>query len=737
MTNFFSKNLYVQGLKKIKISGIAFSLIIILLNAFIPIIGIIDSSSYSSFYRGLELVEPNMVVPFCMLVILLVPILAHDMFSFLNERNQSDFYHSIPQKRPCVYISFTAAVLTWAFVTIFVSTLLNAVLWSLASGYTFTFRTIILGMLPFLVLSIQIAGVMILAMTVTGTKISNFLVAILFLLFFRSMSAFCVTALDEIAPILNVDYGIFKYFGLEFFLPFSLMLGIFDGEASVFVDAKLQIYSLIVGILFLVLAGIAYNKRRSESASKSAPSKLLQHIYRFAVTLPFVFMVAFFIIVDGVESYQIILVIIAVLVYVLYELITTKKIKNVVRSLPLMIIPVVVTVLMVSGIYVTSNVIYNDKFTADEVDSFCFTNYYSSTYERRVTDGVFVKSERAGEILADALEYSINGEYHLSTVYERVLIKLDSGRVMARNLHIPDEEYKELQDILFNSPDFYNEYLKLPHPNEITTAYTHSGLSGADTISLYRSFYEEYNTLSYSDKLRIKNPKGEYVSVGSISLSGYMDGRSYSAYYNVVFELLPKTAVMYINLLEGTGDYAYYKDGLKNAVNDLAYYNENIQDGDFDYAYGSISLSKVVGRFDNGSVELIYKDEDEEMVSAVYEILSLILSDEGSFDYSDPEKLYRLNFYVDIGLSDSFVEKIEETVIVGAEHTSADLIEGSSLSLAPSVDVTVPEVYYDRSRNFYASEELFVSISDENMAKISLIIHNTNVEKIPNKDVTE
>ena len=175
MANFFSKKLYLQGLKKIKISGVAFSLILIILNSIIPIVGIIDSSSFSARYRGVEPVECGAIIPFCLLLVVLVPILAHDMFSYLNERNQSDFYHSIPQKRTCVYVSFTAAVLTWAFGTIIVSVVVNSILWSLAPLYTFTFGTVVLGVLPYLVLAVQMAGVTILAMTVTGTKISNFL----------------------------------------------------------------------------------------------------------------------------------------------------------------------------------------------------------------------------------------------------------------------------------------------------------------------------------------------------------------------------------------------------------------------------------------------------------------------------------------------------------------------------------------------------------------------------------
>lgn len=718
MANFFSTKLYFQGLKKIRISGTAFALIIILLNAFLPIIGIIDSANYSSPYHVASIVDYNLVVPFCMLVIVLVPILAHDMFSFLNERNQSDFYHSIPQKRTCVYVSFTAAVLTWAFGTIIASTLVNTILWSLASSYSFSLSTIILGMLPFLVLSVQMAGVMILAMTVTGTKISNFLVAILFFLFFRAMSTFCVTALDEVSNVININYGAYKYFGLEFFLPFSLLLGIFDGEAGVFVDAKLQIYSLFVGILFLVIGGFAYKKRRSESASKSAPSKLLQHVYRFAVTLPFVFMVAFFMMIDGIEGYQIILALVAVLVYVLYELITTKKLKSVVKTLPLMIIPVLVTVLMVSGIYITRNAIYNDRFTTEEFDSFCFTSPYLSSYESYMVEEVFVKSDRAGEILSDALNYSLDGGYNYqSTTYERVLIKLKSGRIMARNLHIPDSEYVELDNILYNSPDYCEAYLQIPHPDEISNAYCRHDMSDAQVKRLYRVFYDEYNSLSNKDKLRVKKPQGDYVSVSGISLSGYLNGLDYSAYYQIVFDYMPKTAVAYMNMLEQDETEGYVEFGMQNAINQLSACRSQLATKSIDYAYGSLSFAKVTGRFSDGSIERIYKYENPKMVDALYDVLILIADDKNSYVYTDPSKIYKLNFHLDVNLVEDYEKGADTTpIVVKPYHTSADLVSISSVQVVPDTET----VYYDT--NFYINEDVFVSISDENMAKIEAIM---------------
>lgn len=723
MTNFFSKNLYIQGLKKIRISGVAFSLIIILLNSFLPIIGILENNYGLYYARNHELVGYNMVVPFCMLVIVLVPIIVHDMFGFLNERNQSDFYHSIPQKRTCVYVSFTAAILTWAFGTILASTVVNTLLWGLAKYYTFTFSTILLGMLPFLVLSVMMAGVMILAMTVTGTRISNFLIAILFFLFVRVMGALCVSALSEITPILNVDHSIFKYFNIEFFLPFALLQGVLESEAGVFIDAKLQIYSLIVGVFFLVLGGVAYNKRRSESATKSAPNKKLQHIYRIAVTLPFVFLVAFLIMVDGFDEYQIILIILALLVYILYELITTKKLKNVLKSLPLLIIPVLITGVMVSGLYIARNTINNDTFEAEDVAGFCFIEPYSKTYESLNSERVFVSDAAAANILADAMDSTLDNEhYYANNRYARVLIKLNSGRVMARNLYVPINDYERLEDILFNSPEYSVAYLELPQPKDVINAnvYGYYSLDRSDIKELYESFYEEYNKLSDADKTKVKRPKGQFTSVVELGVSGYYEHQKYHSTYYIIFEYMPLTSVMYLEKIAETYAYGYYGDQLENEYKNLKYYADEVEKGNAEYVYGSVNLSKITGTFDNGSTDIYYKGNSPQVVGGLCEIVGLILADDRSFVYDNPENVYRFSYNIDLNLKNSASEKVgvahredfEETVIIG-------------------------EYAEDYSPYYYFNDQIFVNISPETMAKIKTIIdgiYTSDAEKTPNTE---
>ena len=108
----FSTKLYLQAIKKIRSGGIAAAICIIVLNAIIPIISIIERSNISPYTEiRINIVSSSLFAPFGLLFILFAPLLVFLMFSYLNERSKSDFYHSIPQTRVCVYLSFIAAVL--------------------------------------------------------------------------------------------------------------------------------------------------------------------------------------------------------------------------------------------------------------------------------------------------------------------------------------------------------------------------------------------------------------------------------------------------------------------------------------------------------------------------------------------------------------------------------------------------------------------------------------------------
>ena len=177
MKNWFSVKLYIEGLKKIKVPGISCAIAVIALNTLLPIVGIIESSaSWPGMVRSVSAVDVSAFAPFSLMMMVFAAILVHAMFSFLNERNRADFWHAIPQKRTCAYVSLTAAVYTWILGTIVASALINGILWGIAKYYSVSFSVIAVSTSVYFLAAIMIAGFMTLAMTITGTTVSNLLI---------------------------------------------------------------------------------------------------------------------------------------------------------------------------------------------------------------------------------------------------------------------------------------------------------------------------------------------------------------------------------------------------------------------------------------------------------------------------------------------------------------------------------------------------------------------------------
>ena len=108
MKNIFSPKLYLQGLRKVRTLGIAMAIVMIALNAWIPLTHLNEHRTANPLDGAINVqsVEAGQFAPFGLLFLIFVPLLVYNMFSYLNERKSSDFFHALPQKRSCIYISF-------------------------------------------------------------------------------------------------------------------------------------------------------------------------------------------------------------------------------------------------------------------------------------------------------------------------------------------------------------------------------------------------------------------------------------------------------------------------------------------------------------------------------------------------------------------------------------------------------------------------------------------------------
>ena len=653
MKNIFSFKLYQQGLRKVRSVGIAMAIVIIALNALIPIVCMIDAAMWSEpFMAGhsVSLVKAPVFAPFSVAVILFAPLLIYSMFSFLNDRRSSDFYHAIPHKRACVYLSFLAAAMTWIIGVLLASSLVNSILWGISVWDDMNFAAFGLSFAAYAVIALVMAGFMALAMMLTGTVISNCLVFLLVLLFVRAIGCFFLYCLSDIAPMFVVETSWLRIFDLRFFIPYEILLeGIFEMDEAGFRQAGMTVYWLIVGILLLVGAGVRYVRRRSESATKCAPNKILQHIYRIAVTLPFMLLGIVFVVMEGSwEAYHFIFFVIAVLVYAIYELLTTKKIKNLVRSLPLLLVPVALSLIFVGADHGTKTIINATVPTEDKIAGVALMGtQYSTSYENTVTYGVFVDDEDVIRDTAAALQeskewksgsfgsgsityYDGNQIIHYQT--PTVLIKLKSGRVVAYNLRTT----YDISAGVMNSEECLNAYISLPSEEEIQDLYLSSygyGVDDGTTLTLWQSFLSEYDALTASQKRAYKTEQhyfgDEYFS---FILSGVTDGKRFSSNYGVSMKYLPKTAMLYLELCNEKNDPVKMLTSLSEALTD-----ENCK---------LLSGSFAFERMDNlhGSMDFYY---DRDVLAA----LNAITIDSHLTDFEREGQIcrVRLDYYVGYG----------------------------------------------------------------------------------------
>ena len=568
MKRFFSLKLYIEGLKRIKIAGVAAAITVILLNAMIPLMEILNNNRLYGMggivEHSVTSVEPYEFLPFGLLMLVFSAVFAFSMFSFLNERNRSDFFHAIPHKRICVYLSFVASIFTWIFGILAVSAGVNVLLYSFAKFYSVNFSVVIVTPLVLLVASTMIAAFMTLAMTLTGTVISNSLIFVLLLLFGRTIGQIFVSVLRELAPILRHGNSFLDYLEFEFSLPFMLL----GGEG--FDNTPLVIYTVFVTLFVFAAGAVCYVKRKSETATKSAPSKLMQHVYRSAITLPFFLFIVLTAITEGFDfSTQLILLILAILVYCLFELMTTKKLKSLVKAIPMIFIPILLSGLFTGAVYLARNAVLNQVPTLDEIKAIGLQESvsYNATYRELRINNTLVDSDEAEELVRNALVREIEqirkygnrsgwafvdetGKTKIEiATRETINIRLENGRTIGRYIGFTKEEFEELKTFLLASDDYFEAYLALPSGREIDSVSVDGYDIDAESANLlWASFVREFHALSREEKLDYVNNSYRTEEVARIYIGGTYRLKTFHSSYPIFYEYMPETSRMYLEM---------------------------------------------------------------------------------------------------------------------------------------------------------------------------------------------
>lgn len=580
---FFDPRLFLEGLRQLRLIGLAGMLALVLEAIFIPLDRMGYYAGNPPALSGFD-AHPFLILTF----VLLAPLMTLTLFQFLNKRPSSDLYHSLPDTRLCLFVSFFAAIFAWIAAIAVVSTLLELLLFSLVANASVSLTSMLLYFGSCLAGTLLVMAGIAVAMCVTGTFFTNLVVSALILFAPRLIILLVTEELASLLPVL-VSGQISPFFDTSWNVVTNLVFYPFFGHTSgLFSSFAGIIYTLALGLIYTILAAWLFCRRKSEIAGKAAPNRWLQALYRLTLAMliclfPTLELASRILSRDHTYSDPMVFVllyVIAIAVYLLYELFTTRKWRNLPRSLPALGLLVLLNGLLVGGIAAGYFTILNSSLDPEKVQSVQLVDRTTNEYYSGRTSNVQHTSPTLIKRLTDTLDRHLadiratgdvnerQGDYHYETTRQQQVIFHLDGRTITRRLFLKEEDFRLIGQELEKNEAYRQAYLQIPADAELSVNYGFDRGMEKELLGVLR---EEVASLDFTDWYSSLQMNQEYYgkydviigadpsprrTITTVSLRGY---HQLGQYYSDIplNNLLPRTANRYMEMVNQLSDWRF------------------------------------------------------------------------------------------------------------------------------------------------------------------------------------
>ena len=717
-THVFNFRLFLEALKRLRVIGLGTAILSLTVSVLVPVTTWIERNS-STGNDVYTMNTQGLCVP-AGLIVFLAPLFFAVLFSFLQKRKESDFFHAIPYTRTCVYVSFVSAALAFIWTIQLACGVVSAILWSMVPRLSADIG----GMFAFVGISMLAAAMlsafMMLALTVSGTRGSCFLLFFLFAGFVRVVCAIFLGCLDTINFIDVNEMWDVSPLAPQWLLPLNVVYYWMSFQDACIILYSLSniLYSLVVTAGLFALAGLLYNRRKSEMAGNPAPGVKTQALFRILFTTVAALLIPLLIITgDATSALMLVLVVGVLLVYFLYELITTKRPKNLLRILPGLGIVAGICVAFLLSFLGYRTFLVNEKITPDEIKwiSMESDGFIGGTYQDRLSDTLRTDDPELLKVIAD--RYAVSQKYEREGVpqsgydddyYSRsdFTVRLKNGRTLYLRISMDTTSRESMQKRFASLEEVKDILYLLPKRSEVQSASLSMGgrfdaYLGKDTRfnTLYDTFCAEFETLTDQQKAEVMAPalyaqnsygKESYYDYdygintsnnGSMTLylSGYVNGRRFNNSYIIIEEMTEtRRLATYLwgenNLDQSYASaYNYHQSGTPKEI--LAILADRVSDSKFEddaYMKGFITLWNASGKehLFPGETTLVLNLEDGDR-------LAEILSDACAVTSTTKEKEFKLtdDTYC-IGLYTEWSDQIQISIgIYGVFELTEDQLD--------------------------------------------------------------
>lgn len=596
MKKYFNFRLYKESLRQQQLIGWMSFIILALEAAIVPLGYVMNGYSYYKQHHVTE--TPLQMHPLMLGLFIVAPLLVLYQLNFLNQRKACDFYHAIPDRRPTVFVSMMAAVLTWCAFLI-ISGYVMAIITRMVFGFSIKFVIPYGQMFRFMCTLFSgclfMAGLAALAVTLTGTPSTNVMVMALIGIAPRAITSIVYSMMYNTLPFIEYNASnIITNWGYN--IPIGCMAIVFTGSATqnVWEGWGAIAYTTLVAVFFLALAVWLFTRRKSECAGRSAVSPVMQTVFRLVVPVGITVSVTTAIVMETLAGYGVdsdtmfiylTFYVVAVVAYLLYELITSRQWKMVWRSMPGLLILLGINVaaaLGVSGWYA-----YQTGFLPEE-DDIVQVEYVDSMYASafvgdrikgtKLKDKIFC-GEIAKEITrqteawnrdsTDYYQYDDKGAGYEEKCTFRV--KDSHGRIWVRKVWLNQEQIDRMMECMKQNKEVRKKLTDLSGAKCISFYANWSDMNIDEENGgqiLFQVFQKEVQEMDFSDWYSLL--MGYYEADNSciyVHLNYTSNSSNFRSFHQELpAELFPQTYKLYAAMVMNNVDQG--QDELLRALND-------------------------------------------------------------------------------------------------------------------------------------------------------------------------
>ena len=532
LTKLFNKNYAIQNIKKSK--GI-----LIIMMLVIPVISLFIMYNLKSGYYNVPfevgaLASPNIIGMF------IIPfILSNVLLGYVYKQKSVDFINSMPINKKNIFIT---NIITGSLYIIFLQAI-NLIVQGIFIVISHT--TVVFPMILdiFLVMTIGylfMYSISCLALSLSGNKFTQIVVVMLILF----MIPFTRIMIEENYHDGDVDIisenGIVANYYQDYINQFdyyttpicSSLLAISDG--GTIYNAKSNMLTLALFLIYIIIGMKIFEKKKMENNGTSFSSKKVHLLVKVLTIYPMVFFIKYLFFRDGNFDFdnlpQLIFAIALIFIYYLvYDLITAKKIKLLV-NISSFIASIIILFAIVFFVNFTSEIIYdNEKIEINDIKTVSVN--LKNEFGIEDEDTLIISNK-------DTVNFIINN-ISTWTGYEKVyrlslVLELKNGRKEKIYCFMNSESYKKLIEMLKNDEKY------LTRLKELYSLPVYSYFSTNDSYNLFidlnknNELRELINSnLDYFIKEKLNNIDDDDLNKEGIRLATYKNHKKYILTLNI------------------------------------------------------------------------------------------------------------------------------------------------------------------------------------------------------------